>query len=412
MRDCQVIHPGVQHSASVASALDTAGRLISLTTCLQVGVNPRAPWSWLLRNARVRQLMDRRYAEHLDDHRIVRLGAWTLPFERLGYRWMGARVNQRLVNISMAIFQFRTARRLDPRTRIAIGTDTASSVLFMQLRESRPDVLRVLDASHPPLSAVRRLLSEDCKSHGLRPEDYDDYRPPDRRSEHAAIRETELADRILVASRFTAELYEAAGVPTTKLRVVPYAAPAVAPKPNIRSRDGLQLVFVGAISERKGISTLLHAMSEMERRRVPVRLDIVGKVAGQYELPPKLPSNVTFHGAVPNDEVVRLITKAHLLVLPSMCEGFGRVLLEALSLGTGIVSTTTSGAPDLRERAPAAPIWIVHPSLRTLQLPGLLEELSAKAQAGEIDPDQAMAAARIWSMDAYIRALDAATSYE
>jgi len=151
-------------------------------------------------------------------------------------------------------------------------------------------------------------------------------------------------------------------------------------------------------------------MEELGRRRVPIRLDIIGKRSAEYMFPATIPSNVELHGGVAKSELVRLMNRAHLLILPSMCEGFGRVLLEALSLGTGLISTTTSGAPDLLGKAPDAPIWILPTEQRAQQLPDLLEMLTAKALANEIHPECARNAAREWSIDKYIRALDAATS--
>src|ERR1035437_676113 len=411
MRDTEVVHPGVQHSGNLASALDQADRLLSLTTRLQLGRDPKTPWSWILRSERGRSLFSRRMAENMNDNRITRLDTWSEPLERLAHGRISHSGSQRLSYIASTHFQRRAARQIHSDARVVIGTDCGSSMLFEQIRKHHPEVLRVLDASHPPPFAVQRLLAEDAATLGLDARAYDDYRTPDLRSDAAAMREMELADRVLVASRFSALLYEAAGVPRTKLRVVPYGAPAVPESLTAtRRRDCLQVVFVGAVSERKGISILLETMAELERRRVPVRLDIVGKISAEYQFPAFLPANVELHNSVPKAELVRLMSRAHILVLPSMCEGFGRVLLEALSLGTGLVSTTTSPAPDLLSRSPDAPIWILPTETRAERLPDLLEKLAEKALASEIDPERARAAAREWSIDRYIRALDAATS--
>lgn len=350
----------------------------------------------------------------LSDSNIVRVDSLMDVFERFAQQYLGLRTKQSISRVASSHFQHAVVRRhLSDETRIVIGTDYGSSVMFEELRKQHPEVLRVLDASHPPAGAVRRLLAKDAAEVGVDVRNYDDYSPRTERAEAIISRELQLADRVLVASRFSAGLYEEAGVPVDKLHIVPYAAPSARDDiSNDRRTDAMQLVFVGAISERKGITVLLRAMREVERRGLPVHLDILGKLAGGYQLPDTLPSNVTWRGPVSGGELTQRISRAHLLVLPSMCEGFGRVLLEALNLGAGIVATTSSGGPDLLETSPDAPIWILPTESRAEMLPDLLEELTTHVLSDGIDSESARLVARKWSVDKYTSGLRTALSRE
>lgn len=62
-----------------------------------------------------------------------------------------------------------------------------------------------------------------------------------------------------------------------------------------------------------------------------------------------LPSGTLFHGAVERRELTRLYQRADVVVFPSLSDGFGLVILEAMSSGVPVVATTSSGGPDAIE---------------------------------------------------------------
>jgi glycosyltransferase involved in cell wall biosynthesis len=98
-------------------------------------------------------------------------------------------------------------------------------------------------------------------------------------------------------------------------------------------------VFVGRLSEEKGIDTLLAAWKELAGL-VPL------KVVGDGPLRPLVAqaaaSNdaIQYLGAQPSDVVDSLLGEARFLVLPSQCyETFGRVTVEAFARGTPVIAS-------------------------------------------------------------------------
>jgi glycosyltransferase involved in cell wall biosynthesis len=92
---------------------------------------------------------------------------------------------------------------------------------------------------------------------------------------------------------------------------------------------------------RKGLRVLLEAFRLLRARRPEVTLQIAGK---HPELPPA--EGLTFRGSLSSEDLVRLYQHSSCLVLPSMWEPSGTVLIEALACGTPVVATRHAGIPE------------------------------------------------------------------
>jgi glycosyltransferase involved in cell wall biosynthesis len=155
----------------------------------------------------------------------------------------------------------------------------------------------------------------------------------------------------------------AAGVPGTKIVVVPGAGPAVE-LPDLegmvcrRTDPGRPALFVAAghLSIRKGTHYLLEAW-----RKIGPRPDAQLLLVGHDSLPPALkeglPDNVTIRANVPREELFGIFREATSLVLPSLCEGFAMVILEALAHALPVITTPNSGGADFVRNGEAG--WIV-----------------------------------------------------
>lgn len=119
-------------------------------------------------------------------------------------------------------------------------------------------------------------------------------------------------------------------------------------KPN--PQEG-RLLFVGTIEKRKGLRYLIEAMKLVKEARVTCSLDVVGKVIdeGYYENLKQFVEehqlNVTFHGFVSFEKKERLYVSADIFTFPSLLEGYGMVLMEAMGYGLPIVAFNNSAMP-------------------------------------------------------------------
>lgn len=166
--------------------------------------------------------------------------------------------------------------------------------------------------------------------------------------EKLARKEREIAgaDLVIVASRFTAGTL--GEVPNLKapVAIVPYGAPPVADEPREPARPGrLRAIFVGALTQRKGLSYALEAV-----RRLGDRVELT--LVGAHPAAPcaALEDALRHHRWFPDlssAEVLREMRRHDVLLFPSLCEGFGLVILEALSCGLPVIATPHTGAPDV-----------------------------------------------------------------
>jgi glycosyltransferase involved in cell wall biosynthesis len=177
-------------------------------------------------------------------------------------------------------------------------------------------------------------------------------------------RATKLAAGIVTDSQYSRKsIQETFGVPDERVRViypgVPHGMnPDESPVDRSRLRAlkvrGPYILFVGILKQHKNVQGLLRAFSlvPFERRR-PLQLIIVGKRDSYYprlvELTKKLSleEQVVFTGTVTTEDLRALYADATLLVLPSLNEGFGYPVLEAMAYGVPVVVSNTSSLPEV-----------------------------------------------------------------
>jgi glycosyltransferase involved in cell wall biosynthesis len=141
------------------------------------------------------------------------------------------------------------------------------------------------------------------------------------------------ATRVIAVSEFTRrELVELLRIPEATIRVVPNAVePAFTPEGD--AAEGDYVLAVGTLEPRKNLERLADAT-----RRLGVELRVVG-AAGWGNV------NVRSLGEVSDEELARLYRGARVVAYPSLYEGFGIPVLEAMATGTPVV-TSAGGATE------------------------------------------------------------------
>lgn len=115
-----------------------------------------------------------------------------------------------------------------------------------------------------------------------------------------------------------------------------------------------RFLYVGRLLYYKGIEDLIRAVGKVSEGGRQIRLDIVGNGQDLYESylrqlvhQLELGAYVKFYGWRSNTEVMKLMSKATALVVPSWREAFGLVALEAMTIGTPLIVSRVGGLKEL-----------------------------------------------------------------
>lgn len=158
--------------------------------------------------------------------------------------------------------------------------------------------------------------------------------------------ELRLATRVIVASTFTKQTL-ADSPCTAKIDIVPYGAPPAISGEISKASRRLKVLFAGSLGQRKGLSYLIKAI---EMLRGDVELTLLGRKAAAGCAP--LEAAVRKYRWLPtlsHAAVLREMQNHDVLVLPSLFEGFGLVILEAMAQGTPVITTDHTAGPDIIE---------------------------------------------------------------
>ena len=282
-----------------------------------------------------------RAVEHLKGYSVVRLGADPPSF--VPVRWQ-----QRVRGVAFAarVFSFLESDRSYDVIHVHALTDALYSsyawcrqhdtpLVFEMTLLGDDDASTLLNTRHR-LAWLRRRIFSRC-------------------------------DGYVAVSPALQDRYRAAGLPPSRLRLVPQGVDLRRFSPSqskvaVREALGLPtdepvIVFVGSLIHRKGIDVLLRAWSEISTARPDAHLVLVGR--NQF---PDNSSDARFleeqlaqvptrgeprvHQSGVCDDVNRWLQAADLFVFPSRREGFGSVMIEAMACGLPCIVTDQPGITD------------------------------------------------------------------
>ncbi|MCC9656092.1 glycosyltransferase family 4 protein [Rhodopirellula halodulae] len=215
--------------------------------------------------------------------------------------------------------------------------DTAAKEVF----ESCSAKTKVLEQCVAPRQSQAKALS----AYG-EPSDCDLWRDHFRSLGERESREWELADLILAPSQFVFDELRSYGVPTHKIRVLPYWTPF---KPlstlPVRTSSKMKVLFVGNDARRKGLEDLFR-VAKVLRRIDNIVFQVAGSVSEEFDAYSSRygNSNVEYLGVLPHPALKNKLIEAGAFFLPSYLEGSSVATYEAMSFGLPVVTTKQTGS--------------------------------------------------------------------
>ncbi len=221
------------------------------------------------------------------------------------------------------------------------------------------------------------------------------------------------ARAIIVPSRYVAgEATRILGIAADRVHVVPMAAgshyrlPGGQPEPSAVLRElgvaGQYIFNVGGFDVRKNLPTLLEAFAHFRREiGQPFQLVIAGAphTDNPQVFPPLQPhierlgleDHVVLPGFISEEQKVSLYQHAAMYATPSLSEGFGMTLLEAMACGTPVVASNRTSLPEVAGDAGL----LVEPDIQTFA--GAMLAVATDPQLGQSMRERGLKRARRYS---------------
>ena len=233
----------------------------------------------------------------------------------------------------------------------------------------RQGIPAVLNHATGPVQDWVRIMEPEYARVGLK---LTDVCPYDSAYFEREAQEYDLASFHCVASTFVRDQLIAFGIPPARIWLSSYGAdPSIFHARGRSAPPPFRVLFAGQIGLRKDLRTLLGALEKLDRP--DWEMHFYGGVAGESQkdlAAYRGPTPLTMHGAVSQETLAEGFRQSSVLVLPSLEEGFGLVVPQALNCGLPCLVSDRVGAKDLiraRENGSVFP---------SRDIPALAEELT------------------------------------
>ena len=282
---------------------------------------------------------------NIPDSKIKRL--WIPEIQRLLFN-SDQEKNRRLADRIYEKLDVKTAKELSAFSlNVVHAYEDGALDTFYKAKELGAQCSYELPIVNWPTS--RRLLSEEA-------ERYPEWEPTletTREPEEKLLRkekEMKLANRITCPSKFVLDSIPSEIREQIPCQIAPFGSPQMPKAHSLTAKEKgkyLKILFVGSMSQRKGLADLFRAMQLLKNE--PIKLSILGQPSMPMDFYRKQFSDFEYYPACSNSKVREIMRKHDALILPSIVEGRALVQQEALSCGIPIVVTPNAGGEDLIE---------------------------------------------------------------
>jgi glycosyltransferase involved in cell wall biosynthesis len=278
-----------------------------------------------------------------DDKVISLIGNGTLGrLARVSGRYVTSEMHSSLVRWTHSKFSRRLSRYVPIDSDVFIGLSSFCLEAIDKAKEL--GIMTIVDHGSFHQRTERRLLKEEAEKFSLF--------MPDQIAADWIIqkedKEFQLADFVMVLSEAAKRSLANEGIRQEKIFVNSCGVDVETFSPGKKIDSVFRIIFCGASSPRKGIWYLLKAFAELNLPRS--ELWIIGSppsIEFRKILSPFLQSNVMFMGSVPQLRLRDLYCQSSLFILPSIADGFGMVVTQAMACGLPVIVSANVGAADI-----------------------------------------------------------------
>jgi starch synthase len=345
-------HSGKQHSYQVAKALNDLGQLDGFYTSSYI----TQQWLQDYLKKKGDTFWTRRFIDGLPGKKVHANWRFELP-ELLLRQWQGkSAAVQKAVYQRDENFDRYIAHHIIPKLRRkadspAIYWGFQGSCYQSLQAAAKAGITSWCELATAHVVSAKKILGEEALLHPEWAATIDNLKFATA-YEQRLTNEPHVADRVVAASRFTQQTLLDDGIAQEKIIYLPlgcdisYVPYLPQIQPSTANRP-LRLLYAGTITQRKGIKYLLEAMKSFAVK--DVELHLIGGIQGNNNALKAYDGLYTYHAPVSQQELFKLYGQFDALVLPTVFEGFGLVIVEAMAAGLPVITTPHSIGPELIE---------------------------------------------------------------
>lgn len=349
-----VAHPGRQHSFRVASELKENGMLQKyITTVYDKKTSPLMKIIKLfvkgdnLKRVNGRKnldLSDEDVIQYCEIGGLIEILLARLDKKRNIYNWW-QKYNTDCFGKKVAKYAIKN------NADVVIMYDTNALSAFSILKKKAPHILRIMDVSAANRVYMKTVYEKDFKCCPKFAKRLMCERKIlwNEKAMNRFMKELEVTQFFLAPSNFVKKSLIYSGVKENRIAICPYGAnfDISYTKKYISESGPIEAVYVGNVTEMKGIFYLLEAAQEIDCNKV--HLTVVGAFDNSDNMITPYMKHISFTGRITHDKVLEILNKSDIFVFPSLGEGLSLSVLEALACGLPCIVTENSGANDAIE---------------------------------------------------------------
>lgn len=350
-----VCHPAQQHSYRLATAIKMDHSLFKYLTTVYYR---RGTFTWLvalLLRGRFKVKATNRKCHYLSVHDIkqyceveglMKLLALNIP---LFAKWYSFFKYDTADRFARKVANYAIKNDVDA----VITYDDCSPLLFEILEKKAPHIVRIMDFSAANQIYMKKIYEHDMELQPDFAKKLKEERPAVQSPyiQDRLLREINATQYFLAGSRFVKESLEYSGVKPDQIRVCHYGVDVSQfQRERLLTRkenEPIRFVFVGGTKQLKGLSYMLEAFQHVDHQKATFTIIGIDNLSG--ELKQKYGKDVYFRGAVLHDQMPQELKKYDVMIFPSLGEGFGLSIIEAMACGLPVIATNHTGGNDIIE---------------------------------------------------------------
>ncbi|CAN5398609.1 hypothetical protein BH23BAC1_BH23BAC1_21070 [soil metagenome] len=337
-------HSGKQHSYHIAKSLNELGYLQKFFTSSYI----TSKYLQDLLNKKNNSYWSRRYLTGLYGNKIE--SNWRFEIKEIIYRnffGQDSKAFDLVYNRDINFDKYFSKKISNIKSDFYWGFQGSCFESLKAAKKSGKRTICELATAH--VVAAKKILGEEMKLHPEWAGSIDNLYFPkeyERRLESEPLE----ADYIIGASEFTLTTLRDSGIPQNKLRLLPLGfdfdyIPYDDKRGEPKKGGPLKVLYAGKVTQRKGIKYLLESFKKFKKQ--DVELYIIGDIQGSGAALKPYKGLFKYLPPVHQYELFKMYQEFDAFVLPSVFEGFGLVIIEALAAGLPVITTPHTMGPEV-----------------------------------------------------------------